>query len=91
MSLDNYTAQGVEIIKDEKVPFGCIRLHWVKENEFGEEYSGYTDLIVSQDSEISKISREPFLIIDDEDGSNPESTDLVQQLLASLADKIVKK
>ena len=89
MTIDDYCATGIEIIKDETVPYGCIRIYYEAVDEFENEKSGYIDLIISQSEDISKISREAFILVENEDEESKVDYDIVQQLLNSLADKFI--
>lgn len=88
MQLDNFTADGVEVLKNEATPFGCIRIHWSTFDEFNELKTGYTDFTITQDASISVFSGEPFLIVEDETDTETNNKDFARQILSSLADKI---
>ena len=89
MQLDNFTADGIEILKNETTPYGCIRIYWSTTDEHDELKTGYTDFTITQDFNISTFSGEPFIIVEDEYDIENNNKDFARQILGSLADKII--
>ena len=90
MLLDNFTADAVEILLDKKTPNGCIRIHWSAVDENNDIKRGSVDLTIVQNKEVSLITGDRYILVENEFDENEEITkDFVRYLLNSLADKII--